>query len=282
MKSKWFMMCVITLSILLTYTGNLMAFKTEVHPLIADKAILQNASKIEGYITGYTGLFQRKDEINNMTFSKWIKKGCEKEDTEPKYLIDILCSHFYNPLTNEAFTTGVCSGTDSAYRWVNNDQENKWSWANARKYFYNGLTLSTEKDRNKAFADAFRALGQAVHLLQDMAVPAHTRLSLHIADLFEVYTYEHINDLEYTQVPYRGSSLNLSILLAPRQLWDGDFYTATALPVGSNTVGLAEYSAANFFSRRTIFKKTASSNVRRYKLRGYSNGYNSGTYRPSS
>ncbi|MBF0537938.1 MAG: hypothetical protein HQL03_06760 [Nitrospirae bacterium] len=193
-----------------------------------------------------------------MTFSKWIQQGCEKEDTEPTYVFDLLCSHFYNPLTNEAFTSGICSSTDSAYRWANNYQENKWSWANARKYFYNGLTLSTKTDRDNALADAFRALGQVVHLVQDMAVPAHTRLDLHDVlinpDFFEVYTYDNINDLVYDQVPYRGSSLVSSIQDAPRQLWDGDFYTETSLPVGSNTVGLAEYSAANFFSRDTIFK----------------------------
>jgi hypothetical protein len=52
---------------------------------------------------------------------------------------------------------------------------NDYSWYHARMAFLEALTAKTEDDRNKLFVRAFRSVGQIIHLLQDMAVPAHVR-----------------------------------------------------------------------------------------------------------
>jgi hypothetical protein len=113
------------------------------------------------------------------------------------------------------------------------------------------------------FSHAFKALGHAVHLVQDMAVPAHTRGDLH-ADIFpasSIVGREHYEDytkinvgklLTYTSVPFSYWNLSISTL-APRQFWDLDTYTGST-PYISGYIGLAEFTNANFFSDDTIFK----------------------------
>ncbi|MBF0592615.1 MAG: hypothetical protein HQL02_11065 [Nitrospirae bacterium] len=254
MKSKWFkhiLFCMVMISILLTYTKNLMAFSGKVHERINEEAILQNKESISNYIMGYTGLKGFKDKVRGKEILQLIKDSNNAEDWVPG---DPIHSHFYNPLTNAAFTSGIGSWTPSAYARAN-DSSNQYSWSKARLYFYLGLTSSSDMDRMNYFYNAFEALGHVVHLLQDMAVPAHTRLDLHGPfEPFESYTSKQRNNLLYNQAPYEGSSLVSKISDAPLQLWDGGFYDETNLPVGSNTVGLAEYSAANFVSDGTIFK----------------------------
>ncbi|KJU87479.1 conserved hypothetical protein, secreted [Candidatus Magnetobacterium bavaricum] len=264
MKSKWFkhiLFCMVIISILLTYAKNVMPFSGSVHKRITEEAILQNKAEISNYITGYTGLNAFRVEFHRVKILAKIKDSNSDEDLMFSLpllvtIMDSLYGHFYNPLTNAAFTSWPGNLFPSAYARAN-DSSNQYSWPNARLYFYQGLTSSSDMDRMSYFYKAFEALGHVVHLLQDVAVPAHTRLDLHgvPSDLFEGYTSAIEDDLVYEQVPYKGSILNSMIPNAPLQLWDGDFYTATSLPAGSNKVGLAEYSAANFVSADTIFKE---------------------------
>ena len=64
-----------------------------------------------------------------------------------------------------------------------------WSWGKAKENYYiyltgrdlNGdLAAENEDKRIAHFADCFRALGQVMHLLEDMSVPLHTRNDAHI------------------------------------------------------------------------------------------------------
>ena len=48
-------------------------------------------------------------------------------------------------------------------------------WDDARKYFYSALTSNKNAVREDNFAKTFQAVGQVMHLLQDMAVPAHVK-----------------------------------------------------------------------------------------------------------
>ncbi|WLE97331.1 MAG: hypothetical protein QTN59_00555 [Candidatus Electrothrix communis] len=49
------------------------------------------------------------------------------------------------------------------------------NWVVARKEYYAALTYSEPQFREIVFAETFQTLGYIMHLLQDMAVPAHTR-----------------------------------------------------------------------------------------------------------
>jgi hypothetical protein len=60
---------------------------------------------------------------------------------------------------------------------VNNDPyiNNGRNWSTARDFFYKSLIAPASIDRERYLAETFLTLGHVLHLLQDMAVPAHTR-----------------------------------------------------------------------------------------------------------
>ncbi len=53
--------------------------------------------------------------------------------------------------------------------------DNGMDWNAARSYYYLALTATNGNAREEYFAQTFQTLGQVLHLLQDMAVPAHVR-----------------------------------------------------------------------------------------------------------
>ena len=56
-----------------------------------------------------------------------------------------------------------------AFEWALEDPEEisgqDFSWRDARRYFFNGLTASSPRDREAAMALIFRTLGHVVHLI---------------------------------------------------------------------------------------------------------------------
>lgn len=47
-------------------------------------------------------------------------------------------------------------------------------WSDARDYFYKALTATNNNDRETYFAKTFQAIGQVLHMLEDMSVPARS------------------------------------------------------------------------------------------------------------
>ncbi|MCC7203420.1 MAG: PD40 domain-containing protein [Nitrospirae bacterium] len=127
---------------------------------------------------------------------------------------------------------------------------NYFAWPDTRSYFYDALTSDTKEERDHFFAMTFFSLGHSLHLLEDMAVPAHTRND---------FLYDHIwngiihgSYLEgYVE---EGRAVNNSSSVSDRitfkrlsDFWDND---------GTNSIkGLAEYTNYNFLSEGTVFKK---------------------------
>jgi hypothetical protein len=60
-----------------------------------------------------------------------------------------------------------------------NEDQNRFSFLDARDYQAQSLTASTRDARDRNIAKLFRALGQVVHVLEDMAQPQHTRNDRH-------------------------------------------------------------------------------------------------------
>ena len=70
-------------------------------------------------------------------------------------------------------------GDDGAYgvqEWVSISQD--YSWYDARKYFK--LALADANRDNENYGKAWRAVGEVMHLMADMAVPAHVRNDGHM------------------------------------------------------------------------------------------------------
>lgn len=121
----WFILSIV---MLLIYSDVSLAYSMAVHKRITDEAIQQNLVKIDKSISDYTGITGVDAKINGKTIRKWLQDGSWMEDLG----LDILTSHFYNPLTNKGLTTigGIVIG-ESAYDRTNNPS-NSWSWKWAR------------------------------------------------------------------------------------------------------------------------------------------------------
>ncbi len=117
------------------------------------------------------------EEINGYKIFKWISLGGKAED-EPYYTRSL--NHFHDPL--KPWSSAGFKGTfKSAILWAQDQGAfgslfgGNYSWKAVREYYYLGLTSSSKTDRDKNLADTFQGVGQLMHLVEDMSVPAHTR-----------------------------------------------------------------------------------------------------------
>jgi|WetSurMetagenome_2_1015567.scaffolds.fasta_scaffold05123_4 hypothetical protein len=242
--------CALFMFILIFRTDPIHAYSDSVHIQITTEVIEQNKSKLNSYIQR-SGLLKGVDEfVNGNKIQDWIKTGSWMEDRS----VDVLTSHFYDPMSNKGYSIAGVEVGQSAYDRAN-DLQNYGPWVWARKRFFDGLTQTDVSLREKYLGVAFHALGNAMHLVQDMAVPAHTRNDLHlpIADPepYEIYTNANVDKLPYTQITFSHWNAQVSDM-APKQFWDLE-YTG-GIPHGGDYAGLAEITNANFMSKDTIFK----------------------------
>lgn len=142
------------------------------------------------------------------TVLQWLKYGAEKEDAEVFFpLVNFslrYVNHFHDPLSGEGLHDGLSSGL-SAMAWAQdgasqeNAVEGDQSWANLRALYYQALTAASEENRQAGFAQLFKGLGHQMHLVQDMAVPAHVRNDAHAEDTLLQVNREQWND--YPHLP---------------------------------------------------------------------------------
>ncbi len=146
------------------------------------------------------------------------------------------------------------------------------TWQKARGYFYKALTEQLDIDRQTNLAKTFQAVGQVLHLLEDMAVPAHVRNDFQSHTVFTGAQISFItawfnNRFEkYVKDKDTTIMLNASIshpeFVGTQKLtdfWDTlryrNSYNAGAPnpTLTLSNAGLAEYTNANFVSDSTIF-----------------------------
>ena len=208
--------------------------------------------------------------------------------------------HFHNPLAPSWLEAGLTVGlvqwfssvvwqqhpSQSTAPGVNNGP-GKWAWSDARERFHLALTLAAPAEREAAFADLFRTLGQTMHLVQDASVPAHARNDPHLrlkvgsvvihhdpdpyekhvdalagnptsfATLLAALSIVRPSDAIYAPVATSARIDRNSAPVPVSALIDSGQYVGTNPDVtttpgdGAPVVGLAEYSNANFFSKDT-------------------------------
>jgi hypothetical protein len=222
-----------------------------------------------------------KDELTWSSRTKivkeWLAEGGELEDYATRWR-----NHFHNPFNKpwlEAGLSDLWSG-QSALLWAQSYNESQqpmaddWSWQRTRKLYHLALTSWDPAIRSSFFAETFRGLGQQMHLLQDMAVPAHVRNDAHPLDaivgnngsssFFETWTKNSLKKLEDLQAfapnptkPHlifstpTDNGVTYTGLAPITQLFDTNQYDGSN-PSTSDDRGLAEYTNANFFSDDTI------------------------------
>ena len=140
-----------------------------------------------------------------------------------------------------------------------NDYElyNEYSWWSAKKSYQDALLTGSEKK----YAHTFRSLGQLMHVVSDAAVPEHVRNDMHpFSRPYENWVQHHYDEIVYDDFTVDSAIFNMAVSnsLAPSPisaLWDHDEYQpdGSNLPDASNnTIGLAEYTNANFWTEDTF------------------------------
>ncbi len=106
----------------------------------------------------------------------WIVEGTIAEDTLPRFR-----NHFYNPQTGEGLNDGGFSGI-SAKEWLMDQSSVSGDYSVSK-------ILENYKNGNKK--RAYQGVGHALHLIQDMANPAHTRNDSHVeGGAYEIWAHK--------------------------------------------------------------------------------------------
>ena len=202
-----------------------------------------------------------REELPGGNVLEIIGSGGATEDNFPRFL-----NHFHNPLKpwpDAGLDTAVpLIDGQSSLLWAQEPPSLQgWSWHDAREYFYQALTAENQTARDQALANTFRAVGQVMHLIEDVSVPAHVRNNAHPPVIsgyhFETWAKSHENDLDTNplrpDIDLTGGGPGGGLVSISR-LFDTDQYAGYNPEVtDSLSVGLAEYTNANFFSDDTIF-----------------------------
>ena len=187
---------------------------------------------------------------------------------------------FLERKSNITWATGYLSPAPNGAKVSMDNQE--MNWDDAREYFRLALTESDKTVRETNFAKTFQSIGQVMHLMEDMAVPAHVRndLSAHLiwresAEWGEGNNFydkfinwvaaSHGNGFEHYMKNNPGlvsgvndayvKSLAESIVTTDMPItsfWDTNTYEGTNHST-SISQGLSEYTNSNFLSEFTIF-----------------------------
>jgi len=163
-----------------------------VHPYINEEAV-RTSLRFDAFLKsiGYSkGVVDSIGIHSSKKIFEYFRAGGSKED-EP---LNRTFNHFHNPL--RPWTAAGLGGTRApSISWVLHQNilgVKDRSWAKARATFYEGLTLSRRDFREMRLAYSFQALGQVMHLLSDVSVPAHVRNDPHVMpDFLGGYTYEN-------------------------------------------------------------------------------------------
>ena len=256
---KIFVLFIIILSVILFSALPCNALREETHKAInkyiADKNSTLSGFSLHQYLQKQLGMQKGSEEfVNNKMIFEWIGDGGESEDAGIRSL-----NHFLNPINNQGLL-----GNYSALQWATllvgtQPLSPISSWNDVRSYYLKALTSTDKATREDYFARTFQGVGQVMHLVQDMSVPAHARVDAHVAgDAYEAWFL--IRDVppitSYPVNSFKYFSITDSTFLIP-QLFDNEQYRSDNLNPAitlSNNIGLAEYTNANFLSAGTIFK----------------------------
>ncbi|MBU0477701.1 hypothetical protein KKC91_03945 [bacterium] len=251
-KKKRLLICTIGICLSLVFSISLFAYEKETHKKITEKAVENVKPKISNVLTNEwkleegTNFSFRIIKRKSGNYSQLITQGSWEEDV-PKTNCP---NHFYDPTTGNGllgFTDAMSRGVDSA--------GTSWSYSDSKTYLYNALTSVKKKDRLANFGRMFYSLGRTIHLLEDMAVPAHVRNDAHLPtpaqkDLYEDWTNEAAKNGILPTSGYGAVAISDDDI---KDLWDE---TRDYGEAGDNTyigMGLSEYTNRYFFSKDTIF-----------------------------
>ncbi len=129
---------------------------------------------------------------NGNTILYWLREGSKREDSpmcrasnhfhdpmntklwntagmsDSPWWINIYC-HDYTPFySTVTWATGFTAPTSTPIPYNPGNEKSPNMWANARSLYLSALTATTQTTREDNFAQMFTALGQVLHLIQEV------------------------------------------------------------------------------------------------------------------
>ncbi|MFZ3137177.1 MAG: hypothetical protein WA126_07285 [Thermodesulfovibrionales bacterium] len=242
----------------------------------------------------------KEDSIKN-----WLAEGAKLEDAGNIFNILFKArfdNHFHNPLNPwlEAGLTDIKTG-ESSLLWAQDGvyqetfTEGDWSWRKIRDYYHLALISTIDSIRQENFAKVFKGLGHQMHLIQDGAVPEHTRNDAHPLGRnktgglnIEAWAAEEIRNIAALKAFAPEAEIKFPAMPDPSALTlDSSYYNKNLAPSAlfldtdqynsnnpsqffadnfatSLTIGITEYTNANFVSDHTVFTENLSQTDKHY------------------
>ena len=192
-----------TLTIIIYFSNSAYCFDDKrTHPMLTEKAadqavFIDYLKNRLGFPEGLNKKISPYWFPEDKTIQQWLQQGSTDEDSP----VCRAANHFHDPLkawdssyvtdsplliqkwcrdippvwpqySNITWATGY--ETRGVKLTTSMDRQDM-NWDNAHGYFYSALTETDHYKRDDYFVKTFRALGQVMHLLEDMGVPAHVR-----------------------------------------------------------------------------------------------------------
>jgi hypothetical protein len=217
-----------------------------------------------------TGCLAIKYEARNFL------EGCNPRD-DPYGDIERPLNHFYDPIADRGLGRFPFYG-DRAPDWalgradsigqggvVDTARRNHFSIVDARQAMYYALSgrvpsgqVPDDATRKAWWATTFRSLGDAMHLLQDMAQPQHTRNEPHSGSIFEAYIEARAHGGSERGYKIDGTTVTLAPLdfgshPAPAFNRYADHWSTGKGIDSLQGKGLANYSNRGFFTEERNF-----------------------------
>ncbi len=232
----------------------------ESHKYITRAALVSHPTfNMGSFLTSHFDLpLGLQTQASGMMLDRHFVDGSQLEDEGKRGL-----NHFHDP-TREEWDAGLRDGYGifrgiSAIEWAREGTKNAYDYHDFRYYYFRALTAPSEENRVDALASLSRTTGQLLHLVEDMAVPAHTRNDLipghtcdfvmrwiPVASTTEEYLRRHpecIRRVTAEEIPSMGRF---------EDYFDtGTYRSGGGVPVSGTGVGLAEYVNGNFYSEGT-------------------------------
>jgi len=259
---------ILLLSILfiLLYSKTVSGLSEDTHELInrrVAETTLPDGFSLGDYLINQLGLAEGiLEEFDNKNVRRWLELGGRYEDS-PLGFIPLIgpligytvrsINHFHDPIADVGYHYGFFSGM-SSIDWALLDAQTQelgyYSWHDVRDYYYKALTSADQNTRNTNFAETFRGIGQLMHHVQDATSPPHTRNDQHPEYNYETWGKDNISTSVisgYTPKFFTGTKNSMASFI------DTDQYNIASDPdiTDSTTIGIAEYTNANFFSNQT-------------------------------
>jgi hypothetical protein len=237
---------------------------------------------LDDYLRAQLGLKEGlQTRLKGRAIVRIVGDGGPSEDIIPRWI-----NHFHDPLQLWNSAGLWLPGSSSSVIWAQMGQgaqnglptpfTGAYSWHDARAYYRQALTEATTATREEALSKTFRALGQVMHLVADVAVPNHSRNDIKHGPyatfgVINIETWVEERYDTYVRLPIKpflqGDLQRLLCLggapcapnpLAPvpiSRLFDTETYRTVRDPERTTdpVTGLGEYSNANFLTERSLF-----------------------------